>query len=287
MSATQTDIDKLLEDAVRNIGIPPRPAVLEQIHAEMSRAEPDPARLARVLSSDVSLAAGLMRIANSPFFGVRGRARTVAQALMLLGMDVACRAATGLVLRNTFPGHASLERFWDASARIARISGWLATRLRPAGVSQGDAYTYGLFRDCGIPVMLRRFPDYVETLALANADPSRSFTEIEQERHPSNHAIVGCLLARTWWLPEPSCLAIRHHHDVPAVAAGNIALPAGTAVLVALAQFAERIVQQDSGLSHTCEWEKLGPLCLGILGLAPEREAELVATAAGLAADDD
>ena len=43
------------------------------------------------------------------------------------------------VLRDTFPRHATLERFWDASARIAQISGWLAARLRPPGVDPADA----------------------------------------------------------------------------------------------------------------------------------------------------
>jgi len=285
--AGEMQVDELLEEAVRDIGIPPRPAVLEKINAEMARDEPDPEHIARVLSADVSLAAGIMRLANSPFFGVRARARNVSQALMLLGIDITTRAATGLVLRSAFPRVAALERFWDASARTAQISGWLARRLRPPGdVSQGDAYSFGLFRDCGIAVMMRRFKDYGETLKIANADGEHSFTAIELERHPTSHAVVGCLLARTWWMPESSCLAIRHHHDVAAIAAGSIALPPETASLIALAQFAERILQLDTGLSRTSEWEKLGPLCLGILGIEAGDEAELVQAATQLAAED-
>jgi HD-like signal output (HDOD) protein len=273
-------VDQLLEQAVREIGIPPRPAVLERINAEMNRPEPDPIRLARIISADVSLAAGLMKTANSPFFGLRGRVRTVEQALMMLGMDIASRAATGMVLRNTFPAVTPLERFWDASARIAQISGWLAQQIPVAmNLGAGDAYSFGLFRDCGIAVMMRKFPDYAATLSIANNSPERSFTDVELDRHPTNHAVVGCLLARTWWLPEQSCLAIRHHHDVPAIAAGEIALPSPTALLIALAQFAERVVQTGSGLSHTCEWDKMGPLCLGMLGL-DEAEAEALLLAA-------
>jgi HD-like signal output (HDOD) protein len=288
MSSEAPDVDQMLEQAVRDIGIPPRPAVLERINAEMSKESPEPERLVKIFSADVSLAAGLMKTANSPYFGVRGRARTVQQALLMLGMDIACRAATGMILRNTFPKMAPLERFWDASARIARISGWLAMRLQPgSGLTQGDAYSFGLFRDCGIAVMMRKFRDYGETLALANNNPDRVFTDIELERHPTNHAVVGCLLARTWWLPEQSCLAIRHHHDVPAIAAGEIALPPGTSLLIALAQFAERLVQLQSGQSHTCEWDKLGPLCLGMLGIDTAMEAELAAAVAEIDAESE
>lgn len=288
MSTDQEQIDQMLEQAVRDIGIPPRPAVLERINAELNRETPEPDRLAKIFSTDVSLSAGLMKTANSPFFGARGRARTVQQALMMLGMDIACRAATGMILRNTFPRMAPMERFWDASARVARISGWLATKLQlGGGLSQGDAYTFGLFRDCGIAVMMRKFPDYAATLHRANNNTDRVFTDVELERHPTNHAVVGCLLARTWWLPEQSCLAIRHHHDVPAIAAGDIALPRATTLLIGVAQFAERLVQVESGLSHTCEWEKLGPLCLGMLGIDAAMEAELAAAVAELDGQQD
>ena len=285
-STAKQDIGNMLEEAVRDIGIPPRPAVLERINTEMRRPEPDSGRLAGIISADVSLSAGLMKIANSPFFGLRGRARTVQQALLALGVDTASRAATGLVLRSTFPQIASLERFWDASARIAQISGWMCSRIGlEDSVTPGDAYTFGLFRDCGIALMMRRFRDYGDTLRLANDNNERCFTAIELEHHPSNHAVVGCLLARTWWLPEQSCLAIRHHHDIPAIAAGAVALPRESAVLIAIAQFAERALQLESGLSHTCEWEKMGPLCLELLGINTVREAEIIAEAARLAAE--
>lgn len=280
--------DALLEEAVRDVGIPPRPAVLDRVQLEMSKEEPDLSRLATIISADVSLAAGLMKIANSPYFGLRGRTRTVQQAVVLLGPDFAARAITGMVLRNAFPRAGSLERFWDASARIAQICGWLAARepLR-AMFDVGDAYSYGLFRDCGIPIMLRKYADYAQTLAAANDESTLGFTDVELARHPTNHAVVGCVLARTWWLPENSCIAIRHHHDVPAIAAGSIALPPESARLIALAQFAERLFQLSTGLSHTCEWEKMGALCLTLLGLGEHEEQAISREAAELATETD
>jgi HD-like signal output (HDOD) protein len=55
MSTDQEQIDQMLEQAVRDIGIPPRPAVLEQINAELNREMPEPDRLAKIFSTDVSL----------------------------------------------------------------------------------------------------------------------------------------------------------------------------------------------------------------------------------------
>jgi HD-like signal output (HDOD) protein len=163
-------VDALLESSLKDIGIPPRPAILQRISDEMLKDEPDFRRLANIIGADVSLAAGLIKTANSPFFGSRNRVRSVNEALVMLGLDVASRAIAGLILRKVFPASLHLERFWDASARIARLSGWLAKRVGHNKLRQDDAYTFGLFRDCGIPVLLMRFPGYNKVLAAANAE---------------------------------------------------------------------------------------------------------------------
>ena len=132
---------------------------------------------------------------------------------------------SSLILRKVFPASLHLERFWDASARIARLSGWLAKRVGHNKLRQDDAYTFGLFRDCGIPVLLMRFPGYNKVLAAANAEAQQSFTAIEDAQLPTNHAMVGCLLAQSWWLPEETCLAIRHHHDAAVIETPPVSPP--------------------------------------------------------------
>jgi HD-like signal output (HDOD) protein len=272
MSPDQTAaIDGVLDSAIRDIGIPPRPRILDSIGAEMLKDDPDFNRLAALISSDVSLAAGLMKTANSPYFGFRFRARTVSQALMMLGLDVASRAIAGLVLRKVFVSMPALERFWDASARLAIVAGWLTQELGTRhGIRAEEAYTFGLFRDCGIPVLMRKYAEYGATLKLANEARDMRFTDVEESRHPTNHAMVGCLLAQSWWMPEETCLAIRHHHDAVALS-GNVAgLPPAAQRLIAIVQLAEYLFQSATGLSATCEWEKLGEDSLRLLDLTPE-----------------
>jgi len=267
--------DALLETSLKDIGIPPRPAILERISAEMLKEEPDFRRLATIISADVSLAAGLIKTANSPFFGSRGRVRSVNEALITLGLEIASRALAGIILRKVFPASLHLERFWDASARIARLSGWLAQYLGNNKLRPEDAYTFGLFRDCGIPVLLMRFPGYGKVLAEANRDASLSFTAVEGAQLPTNHAMVGCLLAQSWWLPEETCLAIRHHHDAAVIGTPSFTPPLTSRYRIAISQLAEHLVQRHSGLSQTHEWPKLGAACLHLLDIA-EPEVERV-----------
>ena len=261
-------VDALLEGSLKDIGIPPRPTILERISSEMQKEEPDYKRLAQVIGADVSLSGSLIKTANSPFFGYRNRVRSVNEALMMLGLDVASRAIAGIILRKVFPNSLHLERFWDASARIARLSGWLAQHVGHNKLRPDDAYTFGLFRDCGIPVLLLRFPGYQKILAQANGEDKDSFTAVEDGQLPTNHAMVGCLLAQSWWLPEETCLAIRHHHDAAIIATPSISPPLTSRYRIAMAQFAEYLVQRHSGLSQTHEWSKLGAACLSLLGIA-------------------
>ncbi len=285
-STTAPSMEQALEASLRDIGIPPRPIILEQITAEMRRPEPDFRHLTSIISADVALAAGLLRTANSPYFGFETRAKTVMQALLMLGLESASHAIAGLALRRIFPPLPAIERFWDGSARVARTSGWLVRKLGVRdNIRADDAYTYGLFRDCGIPILMKKFPGYVDVLRAANAETEKSFTAIEQIRCPTNHALVGGLMAHSWLLPEELGDAIRHHHDAITLASVPQGMTTASARMVALAQLAEHLVQRATGMSMTREWEKLDDVCLSILGIDGTVVETLAAEAPAVVAD--
>ncbi len=287
IGAPSSPVDTLLENSLRDVGIPPRPAILDRIAGEMHKDEPDFKRLSAIICADVSLSASLIKTTNSPFFGFRSRVRSVSEALMVLGLDVASRAIAGIILRKVLPDAPHLERFWDASARIARLSGWLALHLAKGKLRPDDAYTFGLFRDCGIPILLKRFPGYAGVLSEANADDQRSFTAVEDAHLPTNHAMVGCLLAQSWWLPDETCLAIRHHHDVAVIGIPATSPLLSSPHLIAVAQLAEHLVQRYSGLSHTSEWPKLGAACRRLLDLSEAGIEDIYAEAVAVMAAED
>jgi len=282
-----SEVDSLVERSILDVGIPPCPALLDRFMTEMNKEEPDYNRLAHIIGSDVSLSAGLIKAANSPFFGLRQRVKSGGEALAMLGLRNSSRVIAGIILRHSFQHVPNLERFWDASARISHISGWLALHLNIRGLRPENAYTYGLFRDCGIPVLLGKFPTYAAVLDKANRDAEQSFIKIEEAELPSNHAIVGGMLAQSWWLPEEICLAIRNHHDLAELESDNSQLPMLSRRLVATAQLAEHIVQHLLGLSFTQEWTKLGAACLRLLNIEPEElEALYVEAESILSAED-
>jgi hypothetical protein len=55
---------------VKSIGIPPRPAVLIELQKELDKDDPDLRTVARLVAGDVALTASMLRIVNSPAFGL-------------------------------------------------------------------------------------------------------------------------------------------------------------------------------------------------------------------------
>lgn len=275
-------VEGVLAHSIKIVDIPPRPAIMDRIRAAMNEDVPNFKYVGQLISADVSFAAGLVKTANSPYFGFRSRARTINEALLMLGLDATCRAVAALCFRQSFPDSARYERFWDASARIAALSGWLAGRVEKPTTRPDHAYTFGLFRDCGIIILLCRFPDYAASLERANQSVDLSFTSVEQLDFPTDHSVIGALLAQNWWLSDEMCQAIRHHHDRHAIDMFDSGLPMGSRYLIALSQTAEYLLQQVSGASQTREWEKLGRSCLRLLNLDEADLPELCVEAGAL-----
>jgi HD-like signal output (HDOD) protein len=264
----------ITQDVVGNVVIPPRPEVLERLSAELNRRVPRVEAVVKLLSSDVGLAASLLKTANSPAFGLTRRLVSIHEAVTLLGFGTVEAAASEFLLRQSLgKGAPSMERFWDASRKIAQASRHVSRSV--PGMRPDDAYVYGLFQDCGIALLIQRFADYKETLAAANAAVDRSFTDLEQQRYQTDHATVGYLLARTWRLPEHVSEAIRSHHEYELWAEEGSALPAASAQLIACALLAERCVQLATDLAKSVEWNKAGEAAVAYLDMKPAEFHEI------------
>lgn len=265
--------------ALRDNGIPPRPTVLIEIDNEMGKSDPDFSFLARIISADVSLSAALLKTTNSPYYGLDRKVRSVPEALLILGLKLTIQTIAGIELRKAFGNERQLERFWDESGTTARVAGWLAMQLRrQCCIRSEDAYTFALFHDCGIPLLLRPFPDYRVVLGKANKDGSRLFTDIEDEAFGTNHAELGAELAESWCLPTEMIEGIQNHHNLSKLMDGGVSDTLAKALpLIALTQLAEHLIYQRTGVEKSHEWDKDGEAVLAFLKITPEQVSQLLA----------
>ena len=259
--------DQSVDALVKTIRIPPRPGMLADVQRELSNDDPDPKRLSAIIANDVALSASLLKLTNSPFFGLRLKATSVDHAVNLIGMKQCGLLMTGLIARQAIQiENVSLVKFWDFSAKRAQAMSHLASRMRICASDM--AHTFGLFCDIGIPLLLERFPRYQKTLEIAGQELSVSFTEVEQAHHNTSHTSIGALMARTWGLPEDISNAILLHHNYPVLR--DTATPDRVRALIALALVADFAIHKYHGQENMAEWEKGSRLVCDYLGLSSD-----------------
>lgn len=260
-------ISQEIERVALGIGIPPCPGILLELTSETKKEEPDFSKVEKLVSQDVGLSACLLKMVNSPFYGLRNKVNSVSQAVALLGLSMLSKTVAGLVLRKVFSDkdQVSMERFWDSSAKLALVTMYIAKKV--PGIKKDEAYTYGLFQNCGIPILIKRFPDYKQTLDKANNSPEQKFTDIEDDMHGIDHASVGYLMTKSWNLSEVTTSAVRYHHDFAVLSSSNTDLSHETKDLIALGLLADHAVHLSSTpeKNFSLEWIKGGELALAQL----------------------
>ena len=258
---------------IKSIRIPPRPSLLADLQRELASSEPAPAAIARIISSDVGMSGALLKLANSSFYGGARKATSIEQAIGFLGINQVAALMTGLLARQAIASDsASLAAFWDLSTRRAQAMVFLSRRLR---IGAPDvAHTFGLFCDTGVALLLNRFADYGATFEAASDDSMRRFTDVEDERHSTNHAAIGCLLARNWGLSSDVSWAILHHHDYSVI--DDEGSDDAMRSLVSLSLLAERALQSYQGHPVSIEWDKGGERACAYLGLSHDETTDLL-----------
>jgi HD-like signal output (HDOD) protein len=258
---------------IKSIRIPPRPSLLADLQRELAAEDPSLDAIGKIVASDVGMSGALLKLANSAIYGGRRKAKSVEQAILFLGINQVAAMMTGLLARQAIPANsAALASFWDISTRRAHAMVFLSRRLR---LGEPDvAHTFGLFCDTGVPLLMDRFQDYGATYAAASLEAERPFTALEDARHQTSHAAIGCLLARNWGLSDHVGWAILHHHDFAIL--DDAATASGVRSLVALSLLAENAICRYQGHAESLEWNKGGAAACAYLGLSDEETAELL-----------
>jgi HD-like signal output (HDOD) protein len=247
---------------LRGMTIQPCPAALTDLRAEVNKSDPSPQVVARIAGADVALAASLLRVANSPFYARSRPTSTVSEAIALLGVTQTVTILTGFLLRSSMKTQSPLlERFWDTSTRRALIMGFLAKQMY--SVSPDMGHTFGLFSHVGIPIMMQGLKGYESTYVDAITHPERSFVQIENAAHRTDHAVVGAMVAKAWNLPLIITVAVRLHHDFTTLEDSSIHKEARS--LIAMSLMAERILSLLEGSQNHHEWEQHGEACMAHL----------------------
>jgi diguanylate cyclase (GGDEF)-like protein len=229
--------------------LPSMPAVAIQILDLCQQDEPDVAQIAKLISSDPALSAKILKLTNSPMYGLKCEVRTVSHAICLLGLSALRPLALSFSLVKGLQAKdkKALTWFWRRSLLSAVAARELA---RATGYRLGEeAFMGALLQDIGI-LALRQLAG-IEYGSLAQAGTGHAhLARGERALFGEDHASVGAWLAERWRLPATLCTAIAYSHAPDTLPSDLHADVAHLVRLVAVSgEVADVWIEQDAPLA--------------------------------------
>src|SRR3954467_10666162 len=189
--------DTSVHDALRRIGpLPVLGGTVSRIRALAEDPHSTTGDLVAVVESDEAFAATLLRYANSAANARPIRAKTIRQAITLLGRRALVRLAPEAGtdrLPERFPGGAPLSR-GQLHVHAVSVAAYSMTAAELRGAHVDTAHLAGLLHDVGKLLMPAAFGiAAVEGVAL-EAPPAAARAGLERKRRGLDHAVAGGLL---------------------------------------------------------------------------------------------
>jgi putative nucleotidyltransferase with HDIG domain len=190
----------------------------------------------RAIEQDVTLAARVLRLANSPFYGACGRVSSVCDAVRLLGLRTVASVVVAVSMDGVLAKWSDDEDLFLVYWRHAVATAAAARELaRGAGADPDEAFLAGLLHDLGRLVLTVFAPGSAHMLRAWAVEEDVDSRNVEVRLTGRAHDEVGAAVARRWSLPEPIVAAIALHH------APSEAFEPGTSLLTAVVHVADAI----------------------------------------------
>ena len=205
-----------LEHVLKRIhSLPPLPTSAMRVIALTKNPATSAKELETVIGQDPALAAGMLRQANSAYYGNARRISSLQEAIVVLGFQatqgLAMASAVAPLLKTPLVGYEiEPDGLWKHSMITAMAARNLCKKMK---IPYGDvAFTAGLLHDMG-KLVISIYVQEVGAYLLEKVTSAKlSYVELEEKIIGFNHATVGGFLAKGWNLPEDLVAAISYHH---------------------------------------------------------------------------
>ncbi|MDY7001432.1 MAG: HDOD domain-containing protein [Thermodesulfobacteriota bacterium] len=211
MGAPQKNFLQLLEN------IPAFPESVHRILVLTSDIDCPPKELVEVVRHDPIFTLKILKVVNSPLFGLVQKITSIDQACVYVGVNTIRNIALSLASIGALPGKNkagfSMSDFWLHSLAVATVSWKLGEALKVPLSEVGDYFAAGLLHDVGKVVFALHMPEEFRQALGSAAKNGHALYEAEREIIGTTHADMGAMLAKKWSLPENLTACIAGHHD--------------------------------------------------------------------------
>lgn len=195
------------------VEVPPFPAVaikaLQMVSTEFGRFR----ELGDLVSADPAFSSQILRVANSPLWGINYEVKSILQALLLLGLERTKGIILTIGIRSYLADAIEVPAFlacWRHSVACALVSEELA---RASRAEPDSAYTAGLIHDIGrLALAVIHRGEYADFLKNADNGPG-DLLQRERNQFGIDHCEAGRSLVTRWNLPRSFAEITSQHHQ--------------------------------------------------------------------------
>ncbi|MBW2350736.1 MAG: HDOD domain-containing protein [Deltaproteobacteria bacterium] len=216
--------DKILK-SINNL--PAFPATVHRVSEVISDPDFSVDDLVNTIKYDQSITANILRMCNSPYFGIRYKVSSLREAVVYLGREsilhVVYAAGTSRFYKKVKGYYWGAAKLWEHSVGVALMSQILAKKIYDR--EDSGLFTAGLLHDIGKVVLGEFVHESFQEIMDLVSNQGYSFLEAEKEVIGINHAELGGEIASLWNFPKEIRDAITYHHRPDLMEKGNDSIP--------------------------------------------------------------
>ncbi|WP_147274425.1 HDOD domain-containing protein [Bremerella cremea] len=200
------------------------PTVAMEVLQLTSNEHANVAQIKECIQRDPAMTVKVLKVVNSPLFGLAGEISDLNQALALLGIKPLKMLVLGFSLpREMLQGIEAevLAQYWQFSLTKGVAAREIALLL---GEKYGDeVFIAGLLSELGALVLLQDLGDAYANFAAKVLQEEADLAEMEWATLGFDHGILGCRLLQSWHLPDALIQVIREGHPSSGVSFERLA----------------------------------------------------------------
>jgi putative nucleotidyltransferase with HDIG domain len=206
----------IIDSILKSVGmIPAFPAAAQKVSELLSDPDYAVVDVVNVIKHDQAIAANILKISNSAYFGARQKIKTIQDAVVYLGQKQLTRAVQTATISKIYQkggkGYVLKARdLWEHAVAVALMSQILCRKIQ--GDDDPILYTAALLHDVGKVIMGEYVQEYFQKIIGRVNERKCSFLDAEEEFIGINHADLGGRIAEHWNFPREIRDAIAYHH---------------------------------------------------------------------------
>ena len=205
-------VNNLEEVIMKSCDLPTMPAVANRVVMLVSDPDTTADMLNKAIMADQAMAARVLKLANSSFYGCLRSVNTLTQAIMIIGFTTIKNIVLAASTKEVYKRFGLTEKMLhEHSTGVAMAAYHIA---KEAGLkNMEEAFLLGLLHDIGKVVLNNGDAEKYRTVMETVYNSDSSFDEAEMDVYGFTHADVGALVVRKWnFAPEMERVVSSHHN---------------------------------------------------------------------------